>query len=277
MTPDEYCRDKAASSGTSFYYSVLFLPRDQRRALTALFACFREIQDIARECTDPALSRIKLQWWRQELAAAFSEQARHPVTRALLPCVGLFSLPADELQKIVDGVETSLAQNPHADCASLKAYCRSTHGVAEQLAARILGVHDPNALKRAQELGLAFGLTDVILNVREDARRNRILLPQDELARFGVTTADLLNLRETDGLKKMIEFAIDSAENCYNRAISEFPAAERKAQRGRRALAAINRALLREIRKDGCRILRRRVDLTPLRKLWLAWIAWMEG
>ena len=277
MTPDEYCRDKAASSGSSFYYSILFLPQDQRRALTALFACFREIQDVARECTDLAVSRIKLQWWRQELAAAFSEQARHPVTRALLPCVGLFSLPPDELQKIVDGVETVLAQKPHADCASLKAYCRSTYGVAEQLAARILGVHDPNALKRAQELGLAFGLTDIILNVREDARRNRILLPQDELARFGVTAADLLNLRETDGFKKMIEFAIDSAENCYNRAISEFPAAERKAQRGRRVLAAINRALLREIKKDGCRILRRRIDLTPLRKLWLAWIAWMEG
>ncbi|HVS27594.1 MAG TPA: presqualene diphosphate synthase HpnD [Burkholderiales bacterium] len=276
MTPDEYCHDKAASSGSSFYYSVLFLPKDTRRALTALFACFREIQEIAHECTDPAVAKIKLQWWRQELAAAFSKQARHPITQALLPSTRQFGLPPDEFLKIIDGVETGLAQTRHPDFASLKAYCRSTHGVAERLAARILGVHHPNTLKCAQELGLAFGLTDVILNVRDDARRNRILLPQDELARFGVTVADLLNLRETEGFKKMIEFAIDRAESCYNRAISEFPAAERKAQRGRLALAAINRALLREIRKDGCRILRRRVDLTPIRKLWLAWMAWME-
>ena len=277
MTPDEYCQDQAASSGSSFYYSVLFLPKGTRRALTALFAYFREIQEIAQECTDPAVAKIKLQWWRQELAAAFSGQARHPITQALLPSARQFGLPPEELQKIIDGVETGLAQNRHADFASLKAYCCSTHGVAERLAMRILGIHDPDTLKCAQELGLAFGLTDVILNVRDDARRNRILLPQDELVRFGVTAADLLNLRETEGFKKLIEFAIDNAENCYNRAISEFPAAERKAQRGRRTLAAINRALLREIRKDGCRILRRRVDLTPIRKLWLAWMAWMEG
>jgi phytoene synthase len=83
-------------------------------------------------------------------------------------------------------------------------------------------------------------------------------------------------MRETEGFKNIMEFAIDRAENCYNRAISEFPAAERKAQRGRLALAAIYRSLLREIREDGCRILQRRVDLTPLRKLWLAWMVWME-
>lgn len=277
MTPDEYCRNQAAPSGSSFYYSTLFLPADQRRALIALFAFCREIEESAKECSDPALGQIKLNWWRQELATAFNARAQHPVTQALLPAAARFDLPQELLLQLIDGVEDGLRKNRHADFRSLQDYCYQTSGVAEQLAARILGLNDPNTLQHAQELGLAFGLTHVILNVRDDARRNRILLPQDELERFGVTAADIFNLRETENFKKLIKFAIDKAENCYNRATSGFPEAERKVLRARLALAAIYRGLLREIREDGCRILRRRVDLTPVRKLWLAWITWVGG
>ncbi|MGH8715948.1 MAG: presqualene diphosphate synthase HpnD [Burkholderiales bacterium] len=277
MTPDEYCRNQAAPSGSSFYYSILFLPADKRRALTALFAFYREIEESAKECSDPALGQIKLNWWRQELATAFGGRAQHPVTQALLPAATQFALPQELLLQLIDGMESDLLKNRHADFRSLQDYCSRTSGLAEQLASRILGLNDPNALQHAQELGLAFGLTYVILNVRDDAQRNRILLPQDELERFGVTAADILNLRETENFKKLIKFAIDKAENCYNRATSGFPAAERKAQRARLALAAIYRSLLRDIREDGCRILRRRVDLTPVRKLWLAWITWVGG
>lgn len=277
MTPEEYCRNLAAPSGSSFYYSVLFLPAVKRRALTALFAFYREIEEGAKECSDPALGQIKLNWWRQELTTAFRGRAQHPVTQALLPAAARFDLPQELLLQLIDGVEAGLFKNRHADFRSLQDYCSSTSGLAEQLAARILGLNDPDALQRAQELGLAFGLTYVILNVRDDAQRNRILLPQDELERFGVTAADIFNLRETENFKKLIKFIIDKAENCYNRATSGFPAAERKAQRARITLAAIYRSQLREIEEDGCRILRRRVELTPVRKLWLAWTTWVGG
>ncbi|MGH8752026.1 MAG: squalene/phytoene synthase family protein, partial [Burkholderiales bacterium] len=254
-----------------FHYSVLFLPPAQRRALTALFACFQEIREILYECADPTLAKIKLQWWRQELAATFCATPHHPVTHALLPAIRQFDLPQHELQKIIDGVENGVTQNRIADFAALQNYCLAPYGSAEQLAARILGFDGVSSAKYAPELGLAFGLTDIILTVRDDARRNRILLPQDELARYGVAAADILNLRETENFKKLIEFVIARAENCYNRATSDFPRVP-KARRARLALAAINLARLQEIRKDGCRILRRRVDLTPLRKLWLAWL-----
>ncbi len=276
MTPDEYCRNQAAPSGSNFYYSVLFLSAEKRRALTALFAFYREIEESAKECSDPALGQIKLNWWRQELATAVGGRAQHPVTQALLPMAFQFALPQELLLQLIDGVESGLLINRHADFRSLQGYCYRTSGLAEQLAARILSFHDPDTLNSSKELGLAFGLTHVILNVRDDGLRNRILLPQDELERFGVTAADILNLHETENFKKLIEFAIDKAESCYNRATSGFPAAERKALRARITLAVIYRSLLREIRKDGCRILRRRVDLTPVRKLWLAWMAWME-
>ena len=277
MTPEDYCRNLAAPSGSSFHYSVLFLPAGKRSALTCLFAFWREIKEGAEDCSDPALGQIKLDWWRQELAAAFSGRGQHPVTRALFPVAARFDLPRELLLELIDGVESGLFKNRHADFRSLQDYCGRTSGLAEQLAARILGLNDPSSLQHAQELGIAFGLTHVILNLRSDAKRNRILLPQDQFVRSGVAEEDILNLRETENLKKLIEFAIDKAENCYNRATSKFSAAERKAQRARLALAAIYRSQLGEIREDGCGILRRRVELTPVRKLWLAWTTWVGG
>ncbi|MGH8712326.1 MAG: squalene/phytoene synthase family protein, partial [Burkholderiales bacterium] len=106
MTPDEYCRNQAAPSGSSFYYSILFLPADKRRALTALFAFYREIEESAKECSDPALGQIKLNWWRQELATAFGGRAQHPVTQALLPAATQFALPQELLLQLIDGMES---------------------------------------------------------------------------------------------------------------------------------------------------------------------------
>ena len=277
MTPEGYCQNRAAPSGSSFYYSTLFLPAEKRRALTTLFAFCGEIEEGAEECSEPALAQIKLNWWRQELVNAFNGRPQHPVSQALLPVAAQFDLPQELLLQFIDGVEGGLLKNRHADFNSLQDYCSRTSGHAEQLAARILGLSDPNALQHAKELGMAFGLTNVILNVRRDANRNRIRLPQDELGQFAVTEADILNLRETENFKKLIKFTIDKAENCYNRAISEFSEAERRAERARMAMAAIYRSQLREIREDGCRILRRRIELTPVRKLWLAWTTWVGG
>jgi len=277
MTPEEYCRSLAAPSGSSFHYSVLFLPAEKRSALTCLFAFYREIKEGSEECSDPALGQIKLNWWRQELASAWSGRAQHPATQALFPAAARFDLAREHLAALIDAVESSLFKNRHADFPSLQDYCSRTAGLVEQLAARILGLDDPVSLQHAKDLGMAFGFTHVILNLRHDAMRNRILLPQDQLARTGVAEGDILKLRETENLKKLIEFAIDKAENCYNRATSKFSAAERKALRARLALAAISRSQLREIREDGCCILRRRVELTPLSKLWLAWTTWVGG
>jgi phytoene synthase len=111
----------------------------------------------------------------------------------------------------------------------------------------------------------------LIRNIGLDARRNRIYLPADELARFSVAAADLLHQRYSDRFQKLTEFQIDRVEGSFASALSDFPAVDRKAQRPVLALAAICRTLLGEIRADGCRVLDRRTSLTPLRKLWIAW------
>ena len=104
MSPDEYCQQKAAASGSSFYYSFLFLPPEQRRAITALYAFCREVDDIVDDCTDPGIAAAKLAWWRNEVAALFAGTPQHPVTKALVPAVERFGVTQPRLNEILDGM-----------------------------------------------------------------------------------------------------------------------------------------------------------------------------
>ncbi len=275
MTPAEYCQNKAAQSGSSFYYSFLFLPPPKREAITALYAFCREVDDIADECSDHGVARAKLAWWRMEIADTFRGEPHHPVTRALLPAIRAFDLPVEQFEEIIDGMEMDLGTVRFTDFKSLQLYCYRVAAVVGQLAATIFGYSDRRTLKYAHDLGLAFQLTNIIRDVGEDARRNRIYLPQDELARFGVSEQDLLARRDSPAFHELMRFQVERARQFYLLALEALPAADRRAQRPGLAMATIYRALLTEIERDGLRVLDRRIALTPLRKLWLAWKTWV--
>ena len=277
MTPEEYCQDKAASSGSSFYYSFLFLPANRRRAITALYAFCREVDDVVDECKDSQVAANKLVWWRQELDRLYAGQPQHPVTQALQAALPEFSLPQEQLLEIIDGMEMDLQQTRYLDFTALSLYCYRVASVVGLLAAEIFGYTDRQTLKYAHDLGMAFQLTNIIRDVGEDARRGRIYLPMDELKRFNVAVADILDARHSDNFQKLMEFQIERAERYYAQALSQLPAVDRKAQRPGLVMAAIYRALLEEIKRDGCQVLRQRTSLTPLRKLWLAWRTWVKG
>lgn len=277
MTPEEYCQDKAASSGSSFYYSFLFLPANRRRAITALYAFCREVDDVVDECKDPQVAANKLVWWRQELDRLYAGQPQHPVTQALQAVLPEFCLPQEQLLEIIDGMEMDLQQTRYLDFTALSLYCYRVASVVGLLAAEIFGYTDRQTLKYAHDLGMAFQLTNIIRDVGEDARRGRIYLPMDELKRFNVTVADILDARQSENFQKLMEFQIERAERYYAQALSQLPVVDRKAQRPGLVMAAIYRALLEEIKRDGCQVLRQRTSLTPLRKLWLAWRTWVKG
>jgi phytoene synthase len=277
MNPQEYCQEKAAASGSSFYYSFLFLPRPQREAITALYAFCREIDDIADECHEELVARTKLVWWRKEISNLYGGTPQHPVTRALAPAVKKYELSEEYFHEIIDGMEMDLEQNRYAEFKHLQLYCYRVASVVGLLSASIFGFSNHRTLKYAHDLGLAFQLTNIIRDVGEDARRNRIYLPLDELARFGVTEDDILQGRETPGIQKLLEFQIERAETYYDRALTELPDEDRKQQRTGLIMTAIYRTLLREIKADGAsKVLNARVSLTPLRKLWLAWTTWIR-
>jgi phytoene synthase len=271
MTPDDYCQQKAAQSGSSFYYSFMFLPPERRRGIVALYAFCREVDDVVDEVTDPEVARAKLAWWRREIAAAYGGSPQHPVAQALQPVVARFALPQAHLQTIVDGMAMDLEQARYPDFAGLETYCHRVAGVVGLLSAEIFGRTEARTLDYARDLGIAFQLTNIIRDVGEDARRGRIYLPQDELARFGVAPSMLLRAEGGDAFRALMAFQVERARSWYDRAMAALPAADRRAQKTGLIMAAIYRTLLDEIARDSDAVLRGRVSLTPLRKLWIAW------
>ena len=277
MTPAEYCQEKAAKSGSSFYYSFLFLPRERRAAITALYAFCREVDDIADECSDATLARTKLEWWRVELMRTFAGQPSHPVSQALLPAIRSYDLAREQFEEIIDGMEMDLQHVRYADFKALQLYCYRVAAVVGQLAAAIFGYSERETLKYAHDLGLAFQLTNIIRDVGEDARRNRIYLPQDELAQFGVTESDILAGHSSVAFRALMAHQVARARTFYQQALSELPTTDRRSQRPGLVMAAIYQTLLNEIENDDYQVLDRRISLTPLRKLWIAWRTWMFG
>ena len=277
MTPEEYCQQKAASSGSSFYYSFMFLPPNRRRAITALYAFCREVDDVVDECVDPQIAATKLAWWRQEVSKLYTGQPEHPVTQALSPIVSEFSLPQEQLLEIIDGMEMDLQQTRYLDFKALSLYCYRVASVVGLLAAEIFGFQDRQTQKYAHDLGMAFQLTNIIRDVGEDARRGRVYLPIDELKRFDVAVSDVLTSNYSENFRKLMEFQIERAEHFYTQALNQLPNVDRKAQRPGLVMAAIYRTLLDEIKRDGCRVMTQRTSLTPIRKLWIAWRTWIRG
>ena len=277
MTPDQYCQERAAQSGSSFYYSFMFLEPRRRQGITALYAFCREVDDVVDECPDAALARIKLEWWRSEVKALYTGRPSHPVTQALASSLKDFSLPQEQLQEIIDGMEMDLDHARYADFKALHLYCYRVASVVGLLAAEIFGYSNRQTLKYAHDLGLAFQLTNIIRDVGEDARRGRIYLPQDELSRFDVSDSDLIQANYSDNFRRLMEFQVERARAMYQQAFAQLPAADRKAQRAGLIMAAIYQATLDEIVRDSYRVLDQRISLPPLRKLWLAGKTWLKA
>jgi phytoene synthase len=277
MSPDEYCQQKTVQSGSSFYYSFLFLPAERRRAITALYAFCREVDDTVDETHDQSVARIKLAWWRTEVSNMFKGSPTHPVTQALQPHLAPYNLQEQHLQAIIDGMEMDLDQSRYLDYPGLRKYCWHVAGVVGILSASIFGVTNPQTLQYAEKLGLAFQLTNIIRDVGDDARKGRIYLPVNELQQFGVTAADILNFRHSDKFEALMKFQADRAQAVYDEALALLPKEDRRAQRPGLMMAAIYRTVLDEIERDNFEVLNQRISLTPLRKLWLAWKTYVRN
>ena len=173
MTPEQYVQDRAARSGSSFYYAFLFLPPLRRAAITAFYAFCREVDDIADEVQDPGVAASKLAWWRGEVAATYAGAPTHPVMKALLPHAAAYAIEAAHLQAVIDGCQMDLEQTRYLDFPGLARYCHLVAGVVGEVAARIFGQTDPQTTAYAHKLGLALQLTNIIRDVGEDALRGR--------------------------------------------------------------------------------------------------------
>jgi phytoene synthase len=277
VNPDQYCQQKAAASGSSFYYSFLFLPPQRRRAITALYAFCREVDDVVDECSDPQVAHSKLAWWRLEIAELFEGTPSHPVTRALAPHLNAFEIKQERLNEIIDGMEMDLTQARYLDFPGLERYCYHVASAVGLLAAGIFGYTNERTLEYAKNLGTAFQLTNIIRDVGEDARNNRIYLPMEDLRRFEVKAAEILSGTYSERFVRLMAFQTGRANAYYEKALNVLPKEDRRAQRAGLIMAAIYRATLQEIEREGFKVLTQRTSLTPIRKLWLAWKTWIAA
>lgn len=270
-TPEHYVQEKAASSGSSFYYAFLFLPAPRRAAITAFYAFCREVDDVVDEVSDPGVAAVKLAWWRKEVAQAYASAPTHPVMQALMPCAAGFGIEQRHLQAVIDGCEMDLAQTRYLDFPALERYCHLVAGIVGEVAARIFGQTQDATTAYAHKMGLAFQLTNIIRDVGEDAMRGRIYLPISELQQFDVKAHEITRRQYSDRFTALMQFQARRAHALYDEAIALLPAADRRSQKPGLMMASIYRTLLREIEDEGFQVLHQRISLTPLRKLWLAW------
>jgi phytoene synthase len=271
MTPQDYVQQKAAASGSSFYYAFLFLPPHRRAAITAFYAFCREVDDVVDEVLDPSVAAQKLHWWQMEVQSSFAGNAQHPVMKALMPLTADFGITAQHLQDVIAGCQMDLNQTRYLDFAGLQRYCHLVAGVVGEVAARIFGQSQEETTHYAHQLGLAFQLTNIVRDVGEDALRGRIYLPVNELQQFNVSAKDILERRDSPAFQALMSFQYERAQGLYEKALAALPQADWRSQKPGLMMASIYRTLLVEIQAAGFPVLRQRVALTPLRKFWLAW------
>ena len=270
MTPERYVQDKAAKSGSSFYYAFLFLPPPRRAAITAFYAFCREVDDVVDEVADPGVAATKLAWWRKEVGASFAGEPSHPVMQALMPHAPTFGIESRHLTAVIDGCQMDLEQSRYLDYAGLARYCHLVAGVVGEVACAIFGRTQPATVDYAHRLGLAMQLTNIVRDVGDDARRGRIYLPMSELKQFDVKAQEILERRYSERFSALMKFQAERAHLTYDAAFALLPDADRAAQKPGVMMANIYRTLLREIEADDFRVLHQRTSLTPLRKLWIA-------
>jgi phytoene synthase len=270
MTPEQYVQDKAAKSGSSFYYAFLFLPPPKRAAITAFYAFCREVDDVVDEVSDPGVAATKLAWWRSEVAASFGGTPTHPVTKALMPHTQAHDIRAEHLLAVIEGCQMDLEQSRYLDFPGLARYCHLVAGVVGEVAAGIFGRTQRETTEYAHRLGLAMQLTNIIRDVGDDARRGRIYLPVSELKQFDVKAQEILNRGYSERFTALMKFQAERAHRTYDEAFALLPAADHAAQKPGLMMANIYRTLLREIEAGGFQVLHQRTSLTPLRKLWIA-------
>ncbi len=271
MNPADYVQEKAAASGSSFYYAFLFLPQKRRAAITAFYAFCREVDDVVDDMVDAGVAATKLAWWRSEVAKSFAGQPSHPVMLALMPLVAEFGVEQRHLQAIIDGCQMDLEQTRYLDYPGLQRYCHLVAGEVGEVAARIFGQTQAQTTAYAHALGQALQLTNIIRDVGEDALRGRIYLPVNELQTFDVKAHEILSRVHSDRFVALMQFQAARAHRLYDEALALLPPEDRRAQKPGLMMASIYRALLREIEADKFQVLHQRVRLTPLRKMWLAW------
>ena len=263
----QHCRAVAKSRAKNFYYSFVLLPPDKKDAMCAMYAFMRYCDDLSDE---PGATRTAMDRWRDALTEALAGRPdASPVWPAFLDAVARYRIPHRYFYDMIEGVASDLEPRPIQNFDELYRYCYRVASVVGLTTIHIFGFDSPEAPLLAEKCGIAFQLTNILRDVREDAGLGRTYLPQEDLARFGVSLDDLTSSRRSEAFDHLMEFEIARARAYYEETAPLAAMIHADSRRAMRALIAIYRSLLDRIAESPADVLTRRVSLPASQKVWI--------
>jgi phytoene synthase len=259
---------------TTFYYSFLVLPPDERRAIVAVWDFCRAVDDAVDEAQGDAKEAVCA--WRQELARCYAgEQPSTPQGQRLQPFIARFGLPRQAFDDVIDGVAMDLDTRRYETLDDLLEYCRRVASAVGMICIRIFGCTSEGATEYALNLGVALQLTNIIRDIKDDLALGRVYLPQEDLRRFGCTDADLAAGRITDPVRHLLAFECARAREFYAKAVAARPAPDRPRLVAAEIMRAVYFATLQRVEQNGYDVFTRRVRLTRPEQAYIALRQWL--
>jgi 15-cis-phytoene synthase len=273
----DYCAQLTRKSRSNFYYAFLFLTREKRQALYAVYAFCRSVDDVADGDASERDKPMLLDEWRRELDRCYEGTARHPITVKLAQSLQQFSIPKELFEELIAGVEMDLTHRRYPTFRELYEYCYRVAGVVGLMCIEIFGYRNPKAKDYAVNLGVALQLTNIIRDLKGDADRGRIYLPQDELARFGYREEELLRGAYTPAFSELMRFASNRARQYFHNARQLLAEEDRRSLVAAEIMGTIYYRLLETIEASRYRVFDRTITLPTSHKLWLALSIWLHS
>lgn len=271
------CQQIARRTGKNFYYSFLVLPPGKRAAMCAIYAFMRRSDDIADEADSPAAALEQLRKWRLQMDAALAgKDVADPILPALADTVQRYRIPHRHFHDLLDGAEMDQTTSRYETFADLYKYCYRVASAVGLVVLPVFGFEDEAALAPAEACGIAFQLTNILRDVKEDARMGRIYLPREDLQRFGVREEDIMKARATPQFLELMRFEAQRARGFYEKA-RPLPGLISPDSRGTLAvMMEIYGEILNKIERNNFAVLDRRIGLCALQKAWIVWKNWRQ-
>ncbi len=264
----EYCRRLARTRARNFYYSFVLLPRDQRNAICAIYAFMRQCDDLSDDPSGPVPPREAIENWKREADEAIAGRfAESPIWPAFHDTVTRYRIPAEYCHDMIEGMLSDLEPRRIATFDELYRYCYQVASVVGLTVIHIFGFRGPEALPLAEKCGVAFQLTNILRDVREDAGRDRIYLPAEDLKHFSVDVRDLMEGKRTDEFVALMEFEAKRARAYYKESAPLIDMVDQHSRSSLWALIEIYSRLLARIEQTNYDVLSKRVELSTREKL----------
>ena len=273
---ERFCRQMARREAKNFYWGFISLPHDQRMAIYALYDFARQVDDEVDGAPRPDLIPERLAAQRERVSRCMRGEADDPVMQVLSKAVARYGIPEEELQALIDGVERDCTHTRYATWDELREYCRLVASVVGRMCVRIFGYTDDAALLRADDLGLALQLTNILRDVREDAEMGRIYLPEEDLLRFGITEDAMLLGTPGEGWNALIKFETQRARQLFKTGYQVLRYIPRRPAACVQTMAGIYERLLRKIEREPQLPLRERAALSKREKLQVVLGSWLR-